>query len=99
MAQLDVVVEKPDAAARKRRAEDRQRRQRVVGEREKRNRGGRDDQQPAHRRGALLGGMVLEPFLADVLAKLVPAQERDERRAAEDRDDHGNERGDKDSGH
>ena len=80
-------------------AEDRQRRQRVVGQRQERDRRGEQDQQPAHRRRALLGRVVLQALLADVLAELVPAQEGDERRAAEDRDDHRDERRDEDSGH
>ena len=44
-----------------------------------------------------LRDVVLRALLADVLAELVPAQERDERRAAEDRDDHRDERCDEDS--
>ena len=99
VVQLHVVVEEPDRAAGERRAEDRQRRQRVVGERQERERRGNDDQQPAHRRRALLGRVVLQPFLADVLADLVPAQVVDEGRPAEDRDDHGDECRNENSGH
>src|SRR5262249_4186740 len=76
-----------------------QRRQRVVAEREEGDRGCEHDQQPAQRRRALLHRVVQRPLLADVLTKLVPAEERDERRSAEDRDDHGDEGRYEDSGH
>ena len=99
MAQLREVVEEADRAARQRGAEDRQRRHRVVRDGEERDRRRRDDQQAAHRRRALLGRVVLRPLLADLLAELVPAQERDEPRAGEDRDDHRDQRGSEDACH
>src|SRR5947209_3797334 len=43
--------------------------------------------------------MMLRAFLADVLAELVPAQEVDEGRPAEDRDDHRDERRYENPGH
>ena len=42
---------------------------------------------------------MLGPLLADVLAEFVAAQERDEARADEDRQDQRDERGDEDSRH
>ena len=99
VAELEPVVEEADRAAGERRAEDRQRRQRVVARREERDRRREHDQQAAHRRRALLGRVVLRALLADVLAELVPAQEVDERRAGEDRDDQRDERRDEDACH
>ena len=61
--------------------EDGERRQRVVAEREERDERREHDQEPAHRRRALLDDVVLRAFLADVLAELVAAQEGDELRA------------------
>src|SRR5207248_6463577 len=79
--------------------EDRQRRQRVIGERQEGDRRRDQDQKAPHRRGSLLGDVVAEPLLADVLADLIPPQERDEGRPREDRDDHGDERCNEDPGH
>ena len=99
VVQLHVVVEEADRAAGERRAEDRQRRQRVVGERQERERSPRSISRPPIVGVPCLADMVLRPLLADVLADLVPAQERDEGRPAEDRDDHGDERRNENSGH
>ncbi len=99
VAQLDEVVEEADRAARKRRAEDRQPAQRVVAERQERYGRRHDDQEAAHRRRSLLDRVALGSFRANVLPELVPAQEGDEGRTTEDRDDHCDERGDENAGH
>ncbi len=57
------------------------------------------DQQAAHRRRSLLDGVPFRPLLADVLAELVLAQEGDEARPDEDRDDHRDDRRDQNSRH
>src|SRR4051794_24767006 len=82
VAQLRVVVGEPDRAAGERRAEDRQRGEREVAERQEGDRRREQDQDAAQCGRALLLAVPLRSLLADVLAELVPPQERDEGRTA-----------------
>ena len=91
VCELDEVVEEADCAAPEGDEEHRQRGHRVGAEREEGDRGGEQDQQPAHHRRALLGEVVLGPLFPDVLAELVAAQELDELRADQDRDQQGDD--------
>ena len=68
----------------------------AVGEDEVGDRDRGEDDQPAHRRRARLLVVVLGPVLADVLAELLLAQDLDELRAEEDRDQHRRHAGDQD---
>ena len=81
---LREVVGEAQQRARERDAEhaDRPRRERRQQQERHRDRGEDDD--PAHRRRAGLGVVLLRPLLADVLAELARAQERDELRRQED---------------
>src|SRR6266566_6604938 len=99
MRQLGEIVEKADRAARERREEDRESAQRVVRDRQERNGRGEEDEEPAHRRRPLLAHVMLGSVLADVLAERVAAQELDEPRADEDRNDERYERCDENSTH
>src|SRR5205814_1429159 len=82
--ELDEVIEEAHAAAGERSAENRQRGRREVRQRQEGDRGRGQDQKAAHRRRPLLRDVVLRTLGADVLAELVPAQERNEGWPAED---------------
>ena len=95
MRELDEVVEEPDRGARDGREEDGQARGRVAAQQRGRRRGrGDDDQHAAHRRRPLLDDVPLRPVLADELPELLAAQEGDEARAEQDREQHRHDRGD-----
>ena len=79
--ELDEVVEESDRAAGERGEDDGQRLQPEVAHRQEGDRRRAENQQPAHRRRALLGHVVLRAFLADVLAELVLAEKLDEPRS------------------
>jgi len=96
---LDQIVEEADPAAGHRRPEDRERRQRARARGEERDRRGEHDQHSSHRRRPLFGGMVLRALLADHLTEGVAAQEVDEGRACEERDDQRDERCDENACH
>src|SRR5678815_2457228 len=91
MCELDEVVEEADRSAGQRYEEHRQRGHRVAAEREEAGRRRQQDEQAPHRRRALLGDVVLRPFLADVLAVLLAPQVGHELRADEDRDQQGDD--------
>jgi hypothetical protein len=97
--ELEPVVEEPDRTARVRGAEDRERRHGVDARGEERDRRREHDQEPAHRRRALLDRVVLRALLADLLAELVAAQEVDERGPGEQGDDQRHQRRDEDACH
>src|SRR6185437_10838878 len=85
---LQVVVEKADPGARKRRPGHGQAGPGVLGEDHECEQRAAEHAQAAHGGCALLGGMPRGPVLADVLAELVPAQERDQRRPGDDPEQH-----------
>ena len=83
---LRVVVGEAQQRARDRDAEDADRAPVHFGQQQERDRDRGEDDDPAHRRRAGLGVVPLGPLLADVLAELALAQERDELRRQEDAD-------------
>src|SRR5438128_8173648 len=86
--ELDEGVEETDRATAQRHVEHRERGKLVLRDGEER--GGRDDEdeESAHRRRALLAAVPLGQLLPDLLPELVAAEERDEARTNEDRDNH-----------
>jgi len=86
--ELDEVVDETDPGATDRDEEDRQRIGRVAAQRQERDRHREHDQEAPHGRGPLLHHVLLRPLLPDLLPELVPAQEGDELRARDDRDQH-----------
>ncbi len=99
VGQLDEVVEEPDGSAPERDEEDRQRRDLVLRHREEGGRRNDEHEQPAHGRRPLLDLVRRGPLLADVLAELVPAQERDEAGADDQRQHHCDHARDEDADH
>src|SRR5215211_502042 len=99
MRQLDEVVREADRGAGERDAEDRQRRQRVLAHHEEADRGRDHDQHAAQHRRPLLDHVVLRALFPDRLPEFVPAQEPDEARPEQDRDDHRDDRGEEDAYH
>ena len=97
--ELDEVVEEADRAAAERDEEHGQPRQLVLREREERDRRRNEDEDAARRRRALLDDVPLGPLLADLLAELLSAEEVDEARSGDDRDEARHDAGDEDSGH
>ena len=86
--ELRVVVHEADGAAAEHHAEDGQSLGRVVAQRQEGDGRREDQQQSAHGRRPLLDLVALGALLADVLAHLVPAEELDELRSGDDRDEH-----------
>jgi hypothetical protein len=99
VADLDVVVDETDGGARHRHGVDRQSLRRPVTQGQERNGHRDDDHQPARRRRPLLDGVARRPLLANHLPELVAAQELDELRPSENRDDHGEQARREDSFH
>ena len=97
--ELDEVVEEADRAARERGEEHGQPLQRVVRDRQEREGRREQDHEAAHRGRARLRQVMLGSLLADVLPEFVLAQEGDEARADQDRQDQRYERCDEDSAH
>src|ERR671934_1563868 len=77
---LDEVVQEADGPTAERDEQNRQGRHLVLANREERDCRDDEDEQPTHRRCSLLAAMRFRPLLADVLAELVLAQERNEAR-------------------
>src|SRR5438552_17675446 len=88
MGELDEVVEEADRTAAERDEEHRQCGDLVLRDGEEGDRGDDQDQEATHRRRSLLDLVTLGPFCPDVLAELVAAEELDELRTDDDRDDH-----------
>ncbi len=86
--QLQVVVDEADRRARERRPGDGQSRPGVLGEDDEGKQRARQQADASHRGRALLGLMPRRPVLADVLAELVAAQERDEGGPGHDPEQH-----------
>src|SRR5437868_421094 len=99
MGELDEVVEEAHRAAAERHEQNGERGNLVLGDREERHGRGDEDEQTAHRRRALLAAVRLGAFFPDVLAELIRAQEADEPRSDDDRDDHREDPGGEDSDH
>ena len=82
---LREVIDEADACAQQRDGQHAERLVRAVGEGEERDRRHRDDEDAAHRRGALLRLVAGRALLADVLAEAARVQEADEPPADDDR--------------
>ncbi len=86
--ELGVIVREADRGTPEHHAEDGQPLCRVVAQRQEGDGRREDEQQAAHGRRPLLDPMAFGAFLADVLAHLVAAEEVDELRSGDDRDEH-----------
>ena len=96
---LDEVVGEADRRAAERDAEHGQALRVAVGEHQVGDADRGEDDQPAHRRRAGLGVVLLGALLADVLAELLDPQVLDELRAEEDADQHRRHPGDQHLAH
>ena len=96
---LREVVGEAEQRAGERDAEHADRARRELRQQQERHRDRGEDDDPAHRRRARLGVVLLRPVLADVLAELALAQERDELRRQEDAHEQGRGPRDQDLAH
>ena len=97
--QLQVVVREADERAPEHDEQDREPLGRVLREREEREDGGRDDEEAAHGRRALLDDVGCRAFGADLLTEVARAQQLDELRPDDDAGDHRDEAGYQDGDH
>src|SRR5215218_5649874 len=97
--ELHVVVGEAERGACERDSHHADRARVEVGQQQERDRDRGEDDDPAHRRRAGLGVVLLRAFLADPLAELAPAQELDELGREEDADQQRRRPADEDLAH
>src|SRR6266536_311289 len=97
--ELDEVVQEADGAAAEGDEEHRQPRDLVLREGDERDRRREQDEDAARGRCAPFDDVPCRPLLANLLAELLAAQELDEARPGQDRNQAGDDAGDEDAGH